>query len=46
MKAVSDPTLPLPWSREHPSPSTTIGVTRLSNPGFLVEVEIIAAPNT
>jgi hypothetical protein len=23
-----------------------IGVTRLSNPGFLVEVEIIAVPNS
>jgi enamine deaminase RidA (YjgF/YER057c/UK114 family) len=46
MKAVSDPNLPLPWSREHPSPSTMIGVTRLSNPGFLVEVEIIAVPNS
>ena len=45
MKAVSDQTLPLPWSCEHPSPSTMIGVTRLSNPGFLVEVEIIAVPN-
>jgi enamine deaminase RidA (YjgF/YER057c/UK114 family) len=26
-----------------PSPSTLIGVTALSNPGFLVEVEIVAA---
>jgi enamine deaminase RidA (YjgF/YER057c/UK114 family) len=37
-----DPAIPHPWSREHPSPSTLIGVTRLSNPGFLIEVEIVA----
>ena len=42
MKVLTDPAIPHPWNRETPSPSTLIGVTRLSNPGFLIEVEIIA----
>jgi enamine deaminase RidA (YjgF/YER057c/UK114 family) len=42
MKVLSDPTLPVPWAPNKPSPSTLIGVTALSNPGFLVEVEIVA----
>jgi enamine deaminase RidA (YjgF/YER057c/UK114 family) len=42
MKVISDPTLTLPWDKAHPSPSTLIGVTALSNPGFLIEVEIVA----
>jgi enamine deaminase RidA (YjgF/YER057c/UK114 family) len=37
---VQDSTFPLPWTR--PSPSTLIGVTALSNPDFLVELEIAA----
>jgi hypothetical protein len=32
----------LPWDKSRPSPSTMIGVTALSNPGFLIEVEIVA----
>jgi enamine deaminase RidA (YjgF/YER057c/UK114 family) len=31
-----------PWNKGGPSPSTLIGVTALSNPGFLIEVEIAA----
>lgn len=42
MKVVLDPTFPLPWHPDRPSPSTLIGVTALSNPGFLIEVEIVA----
>ena len=42
MKVHTDPTVPVPWDRGRPSPSTLIGVTRLSNPGFLIEVEIMA----
>ncbi len=42
MQVLTDPTIPHPWNRETPSPSTLIGVTRLSNPGFLIEVEIVA----
>jgi enamine deaminase RidA (YjgF/YER057c/UK114 family) len=42
MKVMNDKTLPLPWNPARPSPSTLIGVTALSNPGFLIEVEIVA----
>jgi enamine deaminase RidA (YjgF/YER057c/UK114 family) len=42
MKVLMEPGIPHPWNRERPSPSTLIGVTRLSNPGFLIEVEIAA----
>jgi enamine deaminase RidA (YjgF/YER057c/UK114 family) len=45
MKVLTDPTTKVPWSRERPSPSTLIGVTALSNPGFLIEVEIVAVVN-
>ena len=31
-----------PWNKGSPSPSTLIGVTALSNPGFLIGVEIAA----
>jgi enamine deaminase RidA (YjgF/YER057c/UK114 family) len=40
---LKDPTLPAPWDRTRPAPSTLLGVTRLSNPGFLLEIEIVAA---
>jgi enamine deaminase RidA (YjgF/YER057c/UK114 family) len=42
VKVMSDLTVPLPWDKSRPSPSTLIGVTALSNPGFLIEVEIVA----
>ena len=42
LKVLNDPSTRVPWSRERPSPSTLIGVTALSNPGFLIEVEIAA----
>ena len=42
VKVMNDPTVALPWNKSKPSPSTLIGVTALSNPGFLIEVEIIA----
>jgi enamine deaminase RidA (YjgF/YER057c/UK114 family) len=41
-QCVNDRTIPLPWNKERPSPSTLIGVTALSNPDFLIEVEIAA----
>jgi enamine deaminase RidA (YjgF/YER057c/UK114 family) len=41
-KVMNDPTVLLPWDKARPSPSTLIGVTALSNPGFLIEVEIVA----
>jgi enamine deaminase RidA (YjgF/YER057c/UK114 family) len=42
LKVLNDRTLPVPWEASCPSPSTLIGVTALSNPGFLIEVEIMA----
>ena len=42
LKVMNDPTVLLPWNQARPSPSTLIGVTALSNPGFLIEVEIVA----
>jgi len=42
IKVMNDKTVPLPWNTGRPSPSTLIGVTALSNPGFLIEVEIVA----
>jgi enamine deaminase RidA (YjgF/YER057c/UK114 family) len=42
VKVMNDLTVPLPWDKSRPSPSTLIGVTALSNPGFLIEVEIVA----
>jgi enamine deaminase RidA (YjgF/YER057c/UK114 family) len=44
MGAMSDPAVQkqVPWNKDKPSPSTLIGVTALSNPGFLIEVEIVA----
>ena len=42
MKVLNDRAVPVPWDPSRPSPSTLIGVTALSNPGFLVEVEIVA----
>ena len=42
MEIVRDPTFQLPWHPDRPSPSTLIGVTALSNPGFLLEIEIVA----
>jgi enamine deaminase RidA (YjgF/YER057c/UK114 family) len=42
LKVLNDRTLPVPWDVKRPSPSTLIGVTALANPGFLIEVEIMA----
>ena len=42
LKVMNDPTVELPWDKAKPSPSTLIGVAALSNPGFLIEVEIAA----
>jgi enamine deaminase RidA (YjgF/YER057c/UK114 family) len=42
LKVLNDRTLPVPWDVNRPSPSTLIGVTALANPGFLIEVEIMA----
>jgi len=45
-KVTRDPATPVPWNRERPPPSTLIGVTRLSYPEFLIEIDLMAAVNT
>jgi len=44
-KALRDPTTKRPENSEHPPTSTMIGVTRLSNPDFLIEIDLIAITN-
>jgi enamine deaminase RidA (YjgF/YER057c/UK114 family) len=40
-----EPGLQRPENKELPPTSTMIGVTRLSNPGFLIEMDLIAITN-
>ena len=40
--AVSDPSSPRPWHPERPPCSTLVGVTRLSNPDYLIEIGLMA----
>ena len=42
MKAMRDPGTKRPENSEHPPTSTLIGVTRLSHPDFLIEMDLIA----
>jgi enamine deaminase RidA (YjgF/YER057c/UK114 family) len=42
LAVIGDPSFELPWDRNRPSPSTLLGVTALSNPGFMIELEIAA----
>jgi enamine deaminase RidA (YjgF/YER057c/UK114 family) len=37
-----DPAIPKPWRNGPPPGSTLIGVTRLSHPDFLIEIDLIA----
>jgi enamine deaminase RidA (YjgF/YER057c/UK114 family) len=41
-KVMADPTTKRPESKANPPTSTMIGVTRLSDPGFLIEIDLIA----
>ncbi len=45
MKVLADPTVPSFFDKDWPPPSTLIGVTRLSNPAFLVEIDLMAVVN-
>src|ERR1700730_13397607 len=45
-KVTRDPATPVPWNRDRPPPSTLIGVTRLSYPDFLIEIDLMAAVDT
>jgi enamine deaminase RidA (YjgF/YER057c/UK114 family) len=40
--AVRDPGNPRYWDPEHPPASTLLGVAALADPGYLMEVEIVA----
>ena len=42
LKVVTDPATPLFENAETPPGSTLIGVTRLSQPGFLIEIDLMA----
>jgi enamine deaminase RidA (YjgF/YER057c/UK114 family) len=45
MKVMRDPGTKRPENSDHPPTSTLIGVTRLSHPDFLVEIDLIAITN-
>jgi enamine deaminase RidA (YjgF/YER057c/UK114 family) len=45
LKVLADPTVPSFFDKDWPPPSTLIGVTRLSNPAFLVEIDLMAVVN-
>jgi enamine deaminase RidA (YjgF/YER057c/UK114 family) len=42
INVLADPATKGPENHEHPPTSTLIGVTRLSNPDFLIEIDLIA----
>ena len=42
LKVSSDPATPIYGDPDRPPPSTMVGVTRLSNPEFLIEIDLTA----
>ena len=38
----TDPAVTYPWYPDRPPPSTLVGVTRLSHPDFLIEIDLMA----
>lgn len=42
LEAQADVRIPLPWSEGCAPPSTLIGVTRLSSPDFVLEIDLMA----
>jgi enamine deaminase RidA (YjgF/YER057c/UK114 family) len=38
----TDPAMTYPWHPDRPPPSTLVGVTRLSQPDFLIEIDLMA----
>jgi enamine deaminase RidA (YjgF/YER057c/UK114 family) len=42
LKVQMDPTVPKWGNPDRPPPSTMVGVTRLSNPEFLIEIDLLA----
>jgi len=45
LKSQSDASIPTPWSPGCAPPSTLIGVTRLSSPDFVLEIDLMAVAN-
>jgi enamine deaminase RidA (YjgF/YER057c/UK114 family) len=45
IKVQTDPTMTYPWNPDRPPPSTLVGVTRLSHPDFLIEIDLMAVTN-
>ena len=45
IKVQTDPTMTFPWHPDRPPPSTLVGVTRLSHPDFLIEIDLMAVTN-
>jgi enamine deaminase RidA (YjgF/YER057c/UK114 family) len=42
LKIQTNPEMTYPWHPDRPPPSTLVGVTRLSNPHFLIEIDLLA----
>ena len=42
IKIQTDPAMTFPWHPDCPPPSTLVGVTRLSHPDFLIEIDLFA----
>jgi enamine deaminase RidA (YjgF/YER057c/UK114 family) len=42
IKVQTDPTMTYPWDPDRPPPSTLVGVTGLSHPDFLIEIDLMA----
>ena len=38
----TNPAMTYPWHPDRPPPSTLVGVTRLSHPDFLIEIDLMA----
>ncbi len=45
IKVQTDPTMTFPWHPDRPPPSTLVGVTCLSHPDFLIEIDVLAVAN-
>ncbi|HUK57917.1 MAG TPA: Rid family hydrolase, partial [Stellaceae bacterium] len=41
-KVLADPSIRRPENRDNPPTSTMVGVTRLSDPDFMVEIDLVA----
>jgi enamine deaminase RidA (YjgF/YER057c/UK114 family) len=46
LKIQTNPETTYPWHPDRPPPSTLVGVTRLSNPHFLIEIDLLAVAPT